>query len=65
MTKPPEVTVTLDRDKRLYVAVDGRRIAKRSSGESWIILEPGWRVRGWEPRNYDNLEVEYDPETKR
>ena len=48
----------------LYVEFDGKRIAKRYSGERWINLEPGYTVRGPEPGGDRNsLTVEYNPGT--
>jgi hypothetical protein len=48
----------------LYVEFDGKRIAKRYSGEGWISLEPGYTVRGSEPGGDRNsLTVEYNPGT--
>jgi hypothetical protein len=45
----------------LYVEVDGKRIAKRYSGQNWISLEPGYTVPGSEPgTDYSTIEVEYD-----
>jgi hypothetical protein len=56
-----DATVTID-GKWAYLTVDGRRIARRRSGENWSILVRGWKVRGGAPGNYDRVEVEYDPE---
>jgi hypothetical protein len=51
-----------DGEPVLYVEVEGKRIAKRYSGQNWIALEPGYTVRGSEPgASYDTIEVEYDP----
>jgi hypothetical protein len=30
--------------KDTYLAADGVKIAKRSKGNAWVSLEPGWRV---------------------
>jgi hypothetical protein len=49
-------------DRMLYIEVAGRRIAKRASGESWIILEPGFTVSGGEPGAYGAITVAYDPD---
>jgi hypothetical protein len=47
----------------LYVEFDGKRIAKRYSGQGWISLEPGYTVYGSEPgADYDTVEVRYDPD---
>jgi hypothetical protein len=43
----------------LYASVDGKRIARRRSGQTWTNIEPGYVVRGGEPGNYDNVVVEY------
>jgi hypothetical protein len=54
----------VDEDGRvvLYCVRNGKRIAKRSAGESWINLEPGYSVRGGEPgTSYDGLIIEYRP----
>ncbi len=49
-------------DVVLYVEFDGKRIAKRYSGQGWISLEPGYTVHGSEPgADYDTVEVRYDP----
>jgi hypothetical protein len=49
-------------DLVLCVEVDGKRIAKRYSGQNWISLEPGYTVRGSEPgASNDTVEIEYDP----
>jgi hypothetical protein len=63
MTKVSQVEeIILEFDGHMfYVEVAGRRIAKRASGESWIILEPGFTVTGCEPGSYDTITVEYDP----
>jgi hypothetical protein len=45
----------------LYLEFDGKRIAKRYSGQGWIILEPGYKVHGGEPGSYGTVSVEYDP----
>jgi hypothetical protein len=47
----------------LYCVVDGKRIAKRYSGQQWISLEPGYTVRGSEPGgDYSRVSVEYNPD---
>jgi hypothetical protein len=39
-----------------------RRIAKRYSGQTWINLEPGYKVSGSEPgADYSTIVIEYDP----
>jgi hypothetical protein len=44
----------------LYVVADGKRIAKRYSGQGWVNIEPGYVVHGGEPGNYGTgIEVEY------
>jgi hypothetical protein len=45
----------------LYVEVEGKRVARRRSGEQWVNIEPGYTVRGCEPGNYDWLEIESSP----
>jgi hypothetical protein len=48
----------------LYCEVEGKRIAKRCSGQNWISLEPGYTVHGSEPGgDYNRIEIEYDPNT--
>jgi hypothetical protein len=50
-------------DLVLYVEIDGKRIAKRYSGQNWIALEPGYTVRGSEPGgDYNKIEIEYRPD---
>jgi hypothetical protein len=47
----------------LYVEFDGKRVAKRYSGQGWISLEPGYTVHGSEPgTEYDTVSVSYDPD---
>jgi len=50
-------------DLVLYVVFDGKRIAKRYSGDKrWINLEPGYAVHGSEAgNNHGRLEIEYCP----
>ena len=44
----------------LYMILNGVKIAKRYSGQSWINLEPGYSVRGAEPGgDYNTVTVEY------
>jgi hypothetical protein len=50
-----------DDDLVLFCEVNGKPVAKRYSGENWLILEPGWRVRGGEPGDYDTIEIGYHP----
>jgi hypothetical protein len=59
--KEAEMTfVEEDGEPVLYVVVDGKRIAKRHSGEKWISLEPGYTVTGSEPgSDYNTITVEY------
>jgi hypothetical protein len=53
-------------DERIAVLeIGGKWIAKRYSGRSWIILEPGYSVHGGEPGNYDQIVVEYHGEGTR
>jgi hypothetical protein len=49
----------------LYLIENGKRIAKRFSGQSWINLEPGYTVRGGEPGSYGTVTVEYDDDDAR
>jgi hypothetical protein len=37
----------------MYLELNGKRIAKRYPGQSWITLEPGYRVAGGEPGTYE------------
>jgi hypothetical protein len=58
------VTLTFvveDGEPTLYLAdEDGKRIAKRYSGQRWIALEPGYAVYGSEPgSDYGSITVEY------
>jgi hypothetical protein len=54
--------VVEDGDVILIVECDGKRIAKRYSGENWISLEPGYTVRGSEPgADRSALEIEFNP----
>jgi hypothetical protein len=62
---PEDVVLALreeDDDLVLFCEVDGKPIAKRYSGESWLILEPGWTVLGGGPGNYGTIELIYDPD---
>jgi hypothetical protein len=43
MPEPDDFTMIYD-GKDMYLAADGVKIAKRSKGNTWISLEPGWRV---------------------
>jgi hypothetical protein len=46
-----------------YVEFDGKRIAKRYSGQGWSSLEPGYTVHGSEPgADYSTVEIRYDPD---
>jgi hypothetical protein len=56
------VFIEEDGEPVLHVELNGKRIAKRYPGESWISLEPGYTVRGSEPgANYNIIEIEYEP----
>jgi hypothetical protein len=45
----------------LYLDKDHKTIAKRYSGQSWIVLEPGYKVSGNEPgTQYGKLVIEFD-----
>jgi len=44
-----------------YVEIGGKRIARRGPSERWVSIEPGYTVRGCEPGNYEQLEIEYSP----
>jgi hypothetical protein len=48
----------------LYLELDGRPIAKRYPGKSWIVLEPGYHVHGGEPGAMQSrrITIEYRPE---
>ena len=39
----------------MYLAADGVKIAKRCKGNTWISLEPGWRVMD----KSDSITIEY------
>jgi len=41
--EPDDFTMIFDA-KDMYLAADGVKLAKRSRGNTWISLEPGWRV---------------------
>jgi len=60
--RPNLVFVPENDDLVLYVELDGKRIAKRFSGQNWISLVPGYTVRGSEPgADSSTLDIEYDP----
>jgi hypothetical protein len=62
--KAQMVAVEEEGEVVLYVEVDGKRIAKRYSGQGWISLEPGYTVRGSEPGgDYNTVTIEYNPNT--
>ena len=51
-----------DGEPILYVVFRGLRIAKRYSGERWIILQEGYGVEGSQPGDeYDELVITYHP----
>ena len=54
MPEPDDFTMIYD-GKDMYLAADGVKIAKRSIGNTWISLEPGWRVLD----GSDSITVEY------
>jgi len=59
--KAQMVAVEEEGEVVLYVEVDGKRIAKRYSGQG---LEPGYTVRGSEPGgDYNTVTIEYNPNT--
>ena len=58
-----QATISYDGEATLYVEVDGKRTAKRRSGESWTALDPDYVVTGCEPGNYDKLVIEHYPST--
>jgi hypothetical protein len=64
-SKSTELAITSGDDGMLYLVADGRRIARRSPGESWVTLEPGWIVRGGEPGIQDTIVIEHDPRATR
>ena len=43
MPGPDNFTMLYDGED-MYLAADGVKIAKRSKGNTWISLEPGWRI---------------------
>jgi hypothetical protein len=43
VSEPSDFTMIYD-GKDTYLAADGVKIAKRSKGNAWVSLEPGWRV---------------------
>ena len=54
MPEPDDFTMIYD-GKDMYLAADGVKIAKRSKGNTWISLEPGWRVLD----GSDSITIEY------
>ena len=54
MPDPDDFTMIYD-GKDMYLAADGVKIAKRSKGNAWISLEPGWRVLD----GSDSITIEY------
>jgi hypothetical protein len=41
----------------LYIEVNGKRIAKRYPGETWISLDRNYRVEGGDPSDYDAVTI--------
>ena len=54
MPEPDDFTMIYD-GKDMYLAADGVKIAKRCKGNTWISLEPGWRVMD----KSDSITIEY------
>jgi hypothetical protein len=45
----------------VYLTLAGRPLAKRRGGESWIMLDPRYKVTGGEPGDYDTITIEPVP----
>jgi hypothetical protein len=52
--EPDDFTIIYD-GKNMYLAAGGMKIAKRTRGNTWISLEPGWRVLD----KSDTITIEY------